>query len=453
MSEAGGILVELGNDSPIDTVSIVDPDTGESVTAQRPGAFPVVSTIVIPSGRAGRLIGLDPKPGESYEDFKKRDAEHAAASEGDPLYSMPDEHSDDVFAEHDATKHIADALAGVPDDAKAPIRRAMIDGQFAANSGAGGLPNHEAFSVVAHPNGFWRAVAAPGTKPAWVRVDGHPGLEAMLAEYFDCEVGPPDDFEDVYQTRYGASTFPPGAAPDPMSGITMGHTTFGRVNQAIQMGGYGFIGQSGLLTASSSTTATLAAGASITLNQLAGQWIFCAPSSTATGSSTVYGLIISNTASTTPVVTIDRWYAAATPGGSAGTTPSATASYLIASGGPPSMFVALSTDTTAFSLGGTGGTQDAATIAQTLTGEITTGGGGLIRKIAPIGQSSATWTATPVFTANGSDSLPATVAKAGLSPSLLSTNGALDYMTLVSPTAVMSASGDQLTLTWTFTMT
>lgn len=449
MPGSGPILVELGNDYPVESTAVTDPVTGEAQTAQGVGSTPIVSTVTIPGGRVGRLIGLDQRPDETYEEFEKRDAAHVAENEGDPLYSMPDEHDDDVFFEHDATKHIAEALAGVPKESRAAVRRSMIDGQL-SNPNVGGLPNHEALAVVIDPNGFWNRVALPGTKPAWVRVADHPGLEKMLAEYYDCPAGPPDDFEDVYQTRYGANIYPPGAKPDPMSGFTALHTTFGRINQAVQMFGFGYIGQSGVGTASSATSFTLASGASHSANDCAGQFIFVGPNTSGTGS-TVYGLIISNTSGATPVMTVDRWYVAATPGGSAGTTPNATGSYLISSGGPPTIFVALSTDTTSKSLGGTGGTQDAATIAQTLTGEITTGGGGLIRKIAPIGNSGASVTLTPVFTANGSDSLPVTVGTAAASASLATANGVLDYMTLVSPTATMSASGDQLTITWTMT--
>src|ERR1044072_900520 len=52
----------------------------------------------------------------------------------------------------------------------------------------------------------------------------------------------------------------------------------------------------------------------------------------------------------------------------------------------------------------------------TLTAEIATGGGGLIRAAATYAHTNgqATYTLTKTFTANGSDSLPVTVAKVGI---------------------------------------
>ena len=88
----------------------------------------------------------------------------------------------------------------------------------------------------------------------------------------------------------------------------------------------------------------------------------------------------------------------------------------------------------------------------TLTGEITTGGGGLIRKAGTYGHTTgaASYTITTVFTANGSDSLPVTIAKRGIFDA--ASSGALVFSTLVSPTATLSASGDQLTITDTITL-
>lgn len=88
----------------------------------------------------------------------------------------------------------------------------------------------------------------------------------------------------------------------------------------------------------------------------------------------------------------------------------------------------------------------------TLTGEITTGGGGLIRKAGTYGHTTgaANYTITTVFTANGSDTLPVTIAKRGIFDA--ASGGALVFSTLVSPTATLSASGDQLTLTDTISL-
>lgn len=87
-----------------------------------------------------------------------------------------------------------------------------------------------------------------------------------------------------------------------------------------------------------------------------------------------------------------------------------------------------------------------------LTGEITTGGGGLVRKAGTYGHTTgaASYTLTTVFTANGSDSLPVTIAKRGIFDA--ASAGNLVFSTLVSPTATLSASGDQLTITDTVTL-
>lgn len=88
----------------------------------------------------------------------------------------------------------------------------------------------------------------------------------------------------------------------------------------------------------------------------------------------------------------------------------------------------------------------------TLTAEITTGGGGLIRAQAAYAHtgSTATFTLTKTFTANGSDSLPVTLAKIGVFNA--SSSGSLCFETLLSTTATVSASGDQVTITDTFTI-
>ncbi|MUN41418.1 phage tail fiber protein [Actinomadura litoris] len=87
----------------------------------------------------------------------------------------------------------------------------------------------------------------------------------------------------------------------------------------------------------------------------------------------------------------------------------------------------------------------------TLTGEITTASGGLIRAQATYAHTNgqATATLTKTFTANGSDSLPVTVAKIGVFNA--SSSGTMVYETLLSATATLSASGDALTITETIT--
>lgn len=88
----------------------------------------------------------------------------------------------------------------------------------------------------------------------------------------------------------------------------------------------------------------------------------------------------------------------------------------------------------------------------TLTAEITTAGGGLLRAAATYAHTAAanTYTLTKTFTANGSDALPVTIAKIGVFDA--SSSGNMPFETLLSSTATLSASGDQVTITQTVTM-
>jgi hypothetical protein len=143
------------------------------------------------------------------------------------------------------------------------------------------------------------------------------------------------------------------------------------------------------------------------------------------------------------VLTLDRWYDFATPGGTAGATPSATAPYAILPGQAPAWYMGLTANATAPAAGDT-----------TLTAEITTAGGGLIRKICAYAHTGGaqTYTLTPVFTVNGSDSIPVTIAKMATFTTLTGA-GRMVHETLLTPsTATLSAVSDQLTVTQTVTM-
>lgn len=151
----------------------------------------------------------------------------------------------------------------------------------------------------------------------------------------------------------------------------------------------------------------------------------------------VYGVITANTAT---AVTVDRWYTPGSPGGAAPSAPAA-GTFVIVVGQAPANYMAITANNAAPAAGDTA-----------LTGEITTAGGGLVRKVATFAHTAgaATYTLTGVFTANGSDSLPVTIAKMATFQSLVA--GRMMHETLVSPTATLSASGDALTLTQTVTM-
>ena len=87
----------------------------------------------------------------------------------------------------------------------------------------------------------------------------------------------------------------------------------------------------------------------------------------------------------------------------------------------------------------------------TLPGEITTAGGGLLRAQATYAHTGGTntTTLTKTFTANGSDALPVTIAKIGVLNA--SSAGTLGYETLLSATATLTISGDNVAITHTIT--
>ncbi|HZQ33732.1 MAG TPA: hypothetical protein VFB19_18620 [Mycobacterium sp.] len=103
-------------------------------------------------------------------------------------------------------------------------------------------------------------------------------------------------------------------------------------------------------------------------------------------------------------------------------------------------YVALTANTTPPSAGDT-----------TLTAEITTASGGLIRAAGTPAHTTgaSTTTITITHTANGSDLLPVTIGKEGLFTA--ATSGTMGFETLLGTTATLSAVGDALTSTWTIT--
>lgn len=297
------------------------------------------------------------------------------------------------------------------------------------------LPGHESVIAVASPFGIWNAHAKRGTKPKWINLvsgdDKARETVRILADYYGCSIGRPVGYEDTHWTVAG----PPGAHPDPASDVTMNITQNGRDIQARVAFG-GAVGLVGTATATGTTSLT-ESGATWTSNQFQGFRVVAL----ATG---VWANIISNTST---VLTLDRWYTPATPGGSAGATPSGTTGFVIMDGGAPSWFMGLSTSTTGV------GTPSTNT---TLPSEITTSGGGLVRQICPWAHtaSAATTTLTPVYTANGSDSLPVIVGSIGTANSMVPTSTPnLFFNTVFSSTATLSSIGDQLTVTQTITGT
>lgn len=194
--------------------------------------------------------------------------------------------------------------------------------------------------------------------------------------------------------------------------------------QASAMGG----DQAGMTSSTTSApTATTATdtGQAWTTNQWAGHLVTLG---------STYGVIVSNTAT---VLTVDRWYTPSSPGGAAASTPG-TGVYVILPGNAPQWYMAITTDS-------------ATPVATdtTLPSEITTAGGGLIRKLATYAHTTgvASYSLAATFTANGSDSLPAIIAKMGIFNSIVGATGRMQFETKLGTTATLSASGDQLTVT------
>lgn len=195
------------------------------------------------------------------------------------------------------------------------------------------------------------------------------------------------------------------------------------------MGG-DIVGETNTATATSATSLTRS-GATWTVNAWAGHIVAAA--------SGVYGVVISNTAT---VLTIDQWSNPATPGGAAGSTPSGTTVYVILPGNAPAMFTGLTANTGAAALGDT-----------VLTGEIVTASGGLVRKISTYAHTAgvASYTLTTAYTGNASDAYPVTVHKIGVFQGVQGASRMV-FETVLSADATLSASGDQLTVTHTVTL-
>jgi hypothetical protein len=307
------------------------------------------------------------------------------------------------------------------------------------NGGVTHLPDNEALLSIAaawptqsikRPS--WAHVIATELTTEEVRAD----LEGFLKELFQCG-DRPADYDVTHYTRFG----PPGTMPPSprLPDATALYLNGGRGLSNVNDGG-GQVGATGTGTAATATSLTT--NLTLTTNQWAGYRIYVMQ--TAAGP-LVWGNVLSNTnAAGASVVTVDRWYVAATPGGSAAATPTGGYYFMLADGGQTSAwFVGLSTSSSL----------TPAVTDTTLASEYTTAGGGLIRKIAPYAVTSGTSprsiTLTPVFTGNGSDTYPSTFYGINVSTSIVPGSvGCMKFEDTITQTQV-AASGDQLTVTET----
>lgn len=170
-----------------------------------------------------------------------------------------------------------------------------------------------------------------------------------------------------------------------------------------------------------------------------------------TAANLTYGVIISNTST---ALTIDQWHSVTAPE-TAASTPSTTAPYVVLPGGAPCFYMGISVATRAFNAADTVLSNDGTTVS-----ELWFSGGGLRRRLASWAHTNgtATYTVANTFTANGSDTLPQTIAKVGVFQHFVnatvttSNSGILLFNTNLSSTATLSASGDNVAITDTVTI-
>jgi hypothetical protein len=387
---------------------------------------PKVTTIHIPEADETGLGGYTHKPGK-IKPLELRDHLKDALTDGDGITHLPDHEIllsvVQAWPHHVHRGRPPFMVAGKPAEGRPDFRPAWVR-----------VRSHEqVHGPIAHPgpndDGSIPIKIAPHSPK--VAED----IENFLREYYELpdDAVKPDDLEDRYWTKWGA----PGEYPR-LPDVTALFTDDGRTQQAINYGG-GQVGATGAATGSSATTLTNS-GASWTSNQWAGYRVY-AQSST---SNMVWGNIVSNTST---ALTVDRWYAAATPGGSAGSTPSSTSPYMIADGGMVAAWFVGMTTTNITPVHGD----------HSMSGEYTTSGGGFLRKIAPYALTSGTspmsYTLTPVFTGNGSDTYPSTFYAIGCFTSMVTSfaqaGGPMKFETSLNASATVAASGDQVTVTET----
>jgi hypothetical protein len=294
----------------------------------------------------------------------------------------------------------------------------------------------------------------PGvTPPGWAS-----DLERFLSEHYECPnlnafYGGADDIdakvhkEVDYWTRNGApGEYRAGVPADILKSFEAVYTVDGRIMNNFNDGGDSLTAMGPMQgVGTGSTTTTLTGCTGLTVNGLAGHRIYCY---TTAGSVSAWGNCISNTAI---AITVDQWYVPATPGGTAGASPGSPWFFVAVDGGMVSTwFAAMAT-----------GVNAAAAADHTLaTGgnvEYVQAGGTLNRKICPtatdVSATARTVTLVPVFTANGTDALPKTFSMVGFFASMVvafgGAGGPMKFETAISPTATLSASGDNVTLTET----
>lgn len=201
----------------------------------------------------------------------------------------------------------------------------------------------------------------------------------------------------------------------------------------------------GALTSISTTTTANDSGAAFPTaanitggtGGLVGRIIAVGPNASGTGS-TVYGVIVTNTATS---ATVDRWVAAGSPF-AAGTTPNGTGKYQILPGNSPAWFMALSSTVQSGAAGDT-----------VLAGELTTNG---FSRAAPTTithtLAAGTWSVANTFTASGTSTINSEALFTGSGAAgITATTGGVMPFESAEPNAPTLVSGDTLAQTVTCT--
>jgi hypothetical protein len=332
------------------------------------------------------------------------------------------------------------------------------------NQGITHLPGNEALLAIV---AAWPARGAG--RPAWIKVSDHhqpgltpdgkaSGLEQFLSDFYEVPTlndfygGCSDDEAHVHKeldhwTRHGA---PGEYGSTPLPDLKNVYMVDGRIMNNNNDGGDAL--QSVMNgTGTAATATTLTTGQTLVTNATLGHRVYVY---TTSGTVFVWGNCISNTnAASASVITVDQWYAPLTPGGSAGATPGTPWSWVLVDGGMVSTWFA------ALATGANSPVNTDHTLATNGNVEYPTAAGGLYRKICPtatdVSATARTVTLVPVWTATGSDTgLPRTFTVIGFFASMVpgfgGAGGPMKFETTLTPSsAVISASGDQLTVTET----
>lgn len=190
----------------------------------------------------------------------------------------------------------------------------------------------------------------------------------------------------------------------------------------------------GNATATSATSLTNSGAAFPTAGQgLAGSIVVASRNSSGTGA-TVYGVIVSNTAT---VLTVDQWYDPTSTTGAAGSTPNSTGAYVILPGQNPASWLAV-----------TSNVFTPATSDTTLAGELTTNG--FTRAVGTYSHTAAasTYSLVHLWTATGTQ----TINNEAVFGACNTTGGGVMPFESAEPSPPTLVSGDTLQNTVTITI-